>query len=54
MNEARVVCKVHTLCELNGHIVDHFDVGARHINCQVEIQTLDLIEDVASIIVFDH
>ena len=54
MHKAIIVGKVETLCQLDGDIIDSLDVGAGHIDCQVEIQTLNVIEDVASIVVLNH
>ena len=54
MDEARVMREVETLCKLDGDIVDHLDIGTRYIDRQVEIQTFDMAEDVASIVVLDH
>ena len=46
--------KVQALRQLDRHIIDVLDVGAGHIDAKVEIQTLDVLEDIAIIIVLDH
>ena len=40
--------------QLDRHIIDVLDVGAGHIDAKVEIQTLDVLEDIAIIIVLNH
>ena len=50
MNQACIVSKVHSLGKLNGNVINSLDVGARHVNGQVQIQTFDVVENVASIV----
>ena len=40
--------------QLDRHIIDVLDVGAGHIDAKVEIQTLDVLEDIAIVIVLNH
>ena len=54
MNKARIVCEIHTLSQLNGNIVDILDVGPWHIDSQVKIQSLDILEDAPAVISLDH
>ena len=46
--------KVQALRQLDRHIIDVLDVGAWHIDAKVEIQTLDVLEDIAIVIVLNH
>ena len=48
------MCEVEALSKLNDHIVDGLDVRPRHINRKVQVLSLDVAEDVASIVVFGH
>lgn len=54
MDEAIVMRKVKPLSQLDGYIVDHLNIRAWYVNRQVEIQILNVTEDVASIVVFNH
>ena len=54
VDEPRIVSEVHTLGELDSNIVDGLDVAAGHIDSQVKVQTLDILEDVAAIVRFHH
>jgi len=54
VDETRVMGEFETLRQLDSNVVDHLDVGARHVNSQVQIKALDRVEDVASIVIFDH
>lgn len=49
-----VVGKVHPLGKLDCHIVDELDVGARHINPQVQILPLNVLKHVATFVCLDH
>ena len=46
--------KIKPLGQLNGNIVDELDVRSWDVNGQVQIQTLDVLEDVAAVCVLDH
>ena len=46
--------EVHTLSQLDSYIVDHLDVGARHVDRQIQVQTFDVAKNVASIVVLGH
>ena len=46
--------EVHTLSKLDSYVVDHLDVGARHVDRQIQVQTFDVAENVASIVVLGH
>ena len=54
MHEPRIVGEIDALRQLDGHVVDHLDVAARHIDRQIQVQLLDVLENVASIVVFGH
>ena len=54
MNKPLVMCEVHALSQLDGHVVDHLDVGARHVDRQIQVQTFGVAENVASIVVLCH
>ena len=54
VDQARVVSKIEPLGQLDGHIVDELDVGSWNVNGQVEVQTLDVLEDVTAVCVLDH
>ena len=46
--------EVHALGQLDGHIIDHLDVGAGHIDRQIQVEPFDVAENVASIVVLGH
>ena len=54
VDETRVVGEVEALGQLDGHVVDHLDVGARHVDRKVQVQALDMLEDVSAVIGLDH
>ena len=54
VNKARVVGKIEALSQLDDDVINGFDVRSRHIDCQIEVLTLNVAEDVASIVVFNH
>ena len=54
MNKARIVSKVHSLGKLNRYIIYHLDVGAGHVDCEIQIELLDVLVDIAIFVFFDH
>ena len=54
MDQARIVGEVHALGQLDGDIIDHLDVGSGDIDCQVQVQALDVLENVSTIIGLSH
>ena len=54
MNETRVVSEVHSLRQLDGYIINHLNVGTRHINRKIQIQPFYMLEHVAPIVVLSH
>ena len=46
--------KVHALGKLDNDIVNHFYVGARHIDSQVKIQRLDMLVNVSIFVLLNH
>ena len=48
------MCKVHSLSQLDRHIIDHLNVGTRHIDRQIKIQPFYMLEDVPTVVVFGH
>ena len=54
VDEARVMSKIKSLGQLNGYIIDELDIGSWDVNSQVEVQTLDVLEDITAVCVLDH
>ena len=54
VDEARIVGEVQALRQLDCHVVNVLDVRPRHINRQIQIQSLDVLEDAAAVMRLDH
>ena len=46
--------KIKPLGQLDGYIVYELDVRSWDVNGQVEVQTLDVLEDITAVCVLDH
>lgn len=54
VHQTRIVRKVKALRQLDGHVVNHLDVSARNVDRQVQVQPLDVLKDVASVVELNH
>lgn len=54
MDEACIVGEVESLRQLDGHVVDCFDVGAWHVDREIQVLPLDVAKYVSTIVGFDH
>ena len=54
VDEARIVGEVQALRQLDCHVVDVLDVRPRHINRQIQIESLDVLEDAPAVMGLDH
>ena len=54
VDQARVMSKIKSLGQLNGYIIDELDVRSWDVNSQVEVQTLDVLEDITAVCILDH
>lgn len=54
MDEASIVSEVKSLRQLDGHIIDGFDVGAWHIDRKIQFLPLDVAKYVSSIVGLNH
>ena len=46
--------KIKPLGQLDSYIIDELDVGSWDVNSQVEVQTLDILEDITAVCILDH
>ena len=46
--------KIKSLGQLDSYIIDELDVGSWDVNSQVEVQTLDILEDITAVCILDH
>lgn len=46
--------KIKPLGQLDGYIVYELDVRSWDVNGQVEVQTLDVLEDITAVCILDH
>ena len=54
MHQAGIMGEVQPLGQLNRYIENVLDVAPRHINRQVQIKSLDVLEDASTIVGLDH
>ena len=54
MYHAKVMGIIHCLSQLDGNVVNFFDVRSWHVDCKVQIQSLDVLVDVSSIVSLNH
>ena len=54
VDEARIVGKVQALRQLDCHVVNVLDVRPRHIDRQIQIEALDVLEDAPAVMGLGH
>jgi len=46
--------EIHTLGQLDGHIIDHLNITARNVYGKIQVQLLDVLVDVTILVLFNH